>query len=169
MQRPDEPDPASSSPGLLPQIPIEVGVLAHPHILAIAPDLLEGRPSAELGGPLDHRGQRSQQPPRSQMQPDEEALCIVLGVHTAADAARIAHGGVNGLEERARNENVRIDEDQHVARGLARSGVARLANALYRLVNHGRAQVSRATAAVPSVLLLSTTMTSTPTSDRARR
>ena len=45
------------------------------------------------------------------------------------------------LEERARNENVRIDEDQHVARGLACSGVARSANALYRLVNHSPAQI----------------------------
>ena len=76
------------------------------------------------------------------MEPHEQAPWIVLGVHAAAEAAQIAHGGVDDLEERARNENVRIDEDQHVARGLAHSSVARSANALYRLVNHSRVQIA---------------------------
>ena len=39
--------------------------------------------------------------------------------------------------------HVRVDEDEHVAGGVAGSGVARAADARHGLVNHGRAPIAR--------------------------
>ena len=93
---------------------------------------------------------------------------MVLGVHAPAEALRIAHGLVDDRKEVARDVDVRVHEDEHLARRIARSRVARAGRCSGRVRGRTLATFSRATTAVSSVLSLSTTMISTRTPDRAR-
>ena len=123
----------------LPETPVEVDVLADPRPLVVSPDLLEDVPPAELRGALHHPHEVAQEPPGPQVEPGEKTLRPVFDVHATPDAGRVSRHRVYGLEERTRNDHVRVDEDEHVALCMARARVPRPRNPLHRLADHRRA------------------------------
>ena len=137
-----EPDRATCSPGEPLEAPVEVNILADPHLLIVPSDLFEETPAAELRCALDHPSEAGEDPPGAQVESDGEAFRAVNDVHAASDAVRVAHSRVDLLEEVVRHGNVRVDEDEHVSLRMACPRVPGSRDSLHRLVDHSRAPPS---------------------------
>ena len=123
------------------QGPAEGDVLADPDALVIASRLVEDVLAAELRCALDHSREAGEALPGLQVAPDQQTSRLVVDIHAASSARRIAHGHMDRLEERMGDDHVRIDEDEHIPHGMTRPSVAGSCDVAHRLMHHHRAPV----------------------------
>ena len=94
-----EADGAPCSLGQLRERPEEIGILADPHLLIVASDLIEDGLVAELRRALGHPREAREEPPSTQVPSHGAALWPVFDIHCSPDASRIAHSRVDLLKQ----------------------------------------------------------------------